>query len=165
MKAHWARLAALALASGCVQAGIEDPAPEPKLDEAYFRCKVQPKLTKSCAAFACHGSGDRYFRLYARNRLRDGGTEAERNALLRDSERAHNFASARAFVDAAQLDQSLLLMKPLDQAAGGFYHGGATEFGKGDVYLTRDDPDFKILVAWVNGQTEDPSCIEPGSNL
>jgi len=165
MKARWARLAALALAAGCVQGGIEDPAPEPKVDEAYFRCKVQPVLTKSCAAFACHGDGQRYFRLYARNRLRDGGTEAERNALLRDSERAFNFASARAFVDAVQSDQSLLLLKPLDQVAGGYYHGGAAEFNKGDVYMSRDEADFKVLVAWINGQTEDPSCIEPGSDL
>jgi hypothetical protein len=160
----WIRFAALALTASCVR-GIDDAEPEPVVDEAYFRCRVQPILTKSCAAFACHGDGERYFRLYARNRLRLGGTEAERNTFLRDAERTFNFMSARAFVDPREPERSLLLLKPLDQVAGGYYHGGATEFGKGDVFLARAEADFKVLEAWVNGQTEDPSCIEPASDL
>jgi hypothetical protein len=164
VREHAARLVLLALIVGCVQ-GIDESVPEPAVDEAYFRCKVQPVLVKSCAAFICHGDGARYFRMFARNRLRLGGTEAERNGLFRDTEYRHNFAAARAFVDASEPENSLLLLKPLEQRAGGFFHGGATEFGKGDVYLSRDEADNKILLNWDNGQTEDPACEEPGKNL
>jgi hypothetical protein len=157
-------LGALAVAAGCM-ADLDEPSPPTSLDAAYFRCRVQPVLTKSCSAFLCHGDPERYFRVYARNRLRVGGTEATRNRKLDEGERAFNFASALGFVDAASPASSLLLMKPLDENGGGYYHGGATEFGQGDVFATRNDADFKILAAWVNGQKEDPTCVEPGSDL
>lgn len=157
-------LAALAVLSGCT-ADLGEKAPPPSLDEAYFRCRVQPVLTKSCSAFLCHGDPERYFRVYARNRLRLGGTEATRNRALSDAERGFNFASALGFVDSTDLAGSLLLMKPLDQVGGGYYHGGATEFGQGDVFGSRTEPDFKVLAAWIDGEKEDPACIEPGSDL
>jgi hypothetical protein len=157
-------LAALATVAGCM-AELDAPAPPTSLDEAYFRCRVQPVLTKSCSAFLCHGDPERYFRVYARNRLRLGGTEATRNRALDPAERAFNFASASGFVDGASPATSLLLMKPLDENGGGYYHGGATEFGQGDVFSTRNEPEFKVLAAWINGEKEDPSCVEPGSDL
>lgn len=152
-----------ALIFGC-QSDLTDPAPLPALDEPYFRCRVQPILTKSCGALACHGDAKRFFRVFGRNRLRSEGTEEQRNAFMRAEERAFNFNSARAMVDANDPDASLLLLKPLEQAAGGFYHG-ATLYGMADVYPNRDDPDHKTLTAWVNGAKEDPACIEPGSDL
>jgi hypothetical protein len=58
----------------------------------------------------------------------------------------------------------MLLLKPLDVAAGGVYHGGATRYGQGDVFLTRDDADYAVLEQWVLGAVEaDSGCIEPGS--
>jgi len=156
------RLLMLALVMGCVQ-GIDDDAAQPAVDEKYFECKVQPILTKSCSMFACHGDGARFFRLYARNRLRLGFPEAERNHRMSPEERAHNFAAARAFVDPEEPERSLLLMKPLDQKGGGYYHGGATEFGKGDVFPSRNEAEFKVLENWIKGEKGDPACIEPGS--
>ena len=156
--------ACLALPVSCLD-HLRDAQPLAELDEPFFRCRVQPVLTKNCAALLCHGDDRRFLRLYARNRLRLGGTEAERNALLRDSERAFNFASARGFVEPGSVEQSLLLQKPLEQNAGGFYHGGAVEYGRGDVFLDREDPDFRVLADWVQGATEDPTCVEPGSDL
>lgn len=153
----------LLLLAGC-RADLSDPAPLPALDEPYFRCRVQPVLTRSCSAFACHGDGRRFFRVFARNRLRLGGTEAERNAFLRADERAYNFDSARAVVNAADPSQSLLLRKPLETTAGGYYHG-ATLRGTSDVFAGEDDPDFKVLSAWVHGEKEDPACVEPGSDF
>jgi len=156
-------LALFTLLLGC-RSDLTEPAPLPSLDEAYFRCRVQPVLTKSCGALACHGDAKRYFRLFARNRLRYGTTEEERNTFMKAEERAFNFNAARAMVDASDPGASLLLLKPLEQAAGGYYHG-ATLLGTSDVFPNRDDPDYKTLAAWVNGAKEDPACIEPGSDL
>jgi len=150
---------------GC-QPGLRDEAPfSSSLDEAYFRCRVQPILTKSCAAFACHGDVKRYYHLFARNRLRMGGTEATRNAAMKPEERGANYDATRAIVDLDARDESLLLKKPLDVSAGGYYHGGATRYDKGDVFATTEDPDYVILEKWIHGEKEDAACIEPGSDL
>ena len=159
------RAALLALCLLGCQSGLDATRPPPALDEPYFRCKVQPVLAKSCAMFACHGDGRRFFRVFARNRLRLGGVEKDRNGLLRPEERSANLAAARAMVDPDAPARSLLLLKPLESSAGGEFHRGATLYGAGNVFPSRDDPDFKVLDSWVHGATEDASCIEPGSDL
>ena len=59
-------LCLLLLGSGaCVQDGISDVAEPPKLDAHYFRCRVQPILTKSCAFMDCHGNDERPMRVFA----------------------------------------------------------------------------------------------------
>jgi hypothetical protein len=140
------------------QSGLSEPKPLPPLDEAYFRCRVQPVLTKSCAAFACHGDARRYFHVFARNRLRLQGTEKDRNLALSDVERAANFEAARAFAEG----DAPLTIKPL--TSSGAYHRGAEIFGGGNVFATTDDPDWKTLDDWIHGAKEDPKCIEPGSD-
>jgi hypothetical protein len=159
---------AILVCTGCQ--GVDQQAqPLAALDEPYFRCHVQPVLTKSCAAFACHGDARRYFHVFARNRLRlmawgdPLAQEQARNVALTADERAANFDAARGFVDARSPDASYLLLKPLEGAAGGYYHRGALIFGQGNVFATREDPDFVVFSKWVHGQQEDPSCVEPGS--
>lgn len=149
---------------GCVSPGLDAPGQVAELDRAYFDCRVQPVLTKYCATFACHGDGRRFLRVYARNRLRLGGDERQRNAFMRPSERAANFVAAGAMVDPDDPEQSLLLLKPLQQAAGGYYHGGETAYGAGDVFADVDDTDYQVLVSWVGGERAEPDCIEPGSD-
>jgi hypothetical protein len=148
--------------------GCEDlDAPEPfgQLDRPYFDCQVQPVLTKLCSGFACHGDPARYYTLFTRNRLRYGGTEEERGSTTRPIERDYNFTSSLGYVDFADPDQSLLLTKPLDEAAGGAFHRGAEIFGGGDVFTSRDDREFKKLAEWVHGASDEPDCVEPGSDL
>jgi hypothetical protein len=157
--------AMISLALPACQSGLTDDAPLPKeLDEAYFRCNVQPVLTKSCSMFACHGTPDRYFRLYGRNRLRYGiADESKRNSFLNAAERKLNYDAARAYIDLNVVDNSLLLKKPLEQDAGGYYHG-ATKLGTSNVFAHIDDTEYKILVKWASGEkAKDPQCIEPGS--
>lgn len=153
-------LMVLALA-GCQD--LTETAAFAPLDRPFFDCRVQPVLTKTCAGFACHGDAARYFTTFTRNRLRYGGTEDERNAQMRTIERDFNYTSALAEVDADDPEQSLLLLKPLAEGGGGYFHRGAEIFGKGDVFADREDRDFLVLSDWVNGATEDPSCVEPGS--
>lgn len=155
---------ALVCLCGCVQDGLtvsELPAP---LDRAYFDCKVQPVLTKSCSMLVCHGDGRRFLRIYARNRLRLGGTERDRNAFLKPAEREANYLAARAMVDAEDPSHSLLLLKPLQESAGGYFHGGETEYDRGDTFATADEADYLVLKAWAEGATDDPNCVEPGSD-
>ena len=156
-------IAGLLVSTAC-QSGIDDARPSPDLDQAYFRCKVQPVLAKSCGAFACHGDGRRFFHLFARNRLRAQGTEKDRNAALSADELKANYEAARALVDVASPDQSWLLMKPLDVRAGGWFHRGAEIYGQGNVFLAREEADFKTLAAWTTGAKEEPTCVEPGSD-
>jgi len=167
MRRHLARIAALAALAGlgaACRSGLDEKAPLPSLDEAYFRCRVQPVLTKSCGAFACHGDAKRYFHMFARDRLRLGGTEEQRNAFMRAEERAFNFDAARAMVSPDAPEDSWLLRKPLEQSAGGYYHG-AVPLGSSNVFPNKSDPDYKTLAAWVSGAKEDPACVEPGSDL
>lgn len=153
---------ALALLSGCQE--LDAPAATTPLDEAFFRCEVQPVLTKSCGAFACHGDAERYYTIFSRNRLRFGGGEEERNAQMREQERAFNYQATSAQVDPEQPDQSWLLLKPLDEQVGGYFHGGETQFGMGDVFTDPEDPDLETLREWVLGATAPSDCVEPGSN-
>jgi hypothetical protein len=157
-RAVWCVLAAC-------QGELETPLDAPPLDRPYFDCRVQPVLTQYCAALACHGDAARYFHVFARNRLRVDRAETARNAFLRPAERDHNFAGTLAMVDAEDPERSLLLRKPLEPAAGGFFHGGATLYGEGNVFATTDDPDYQQLARWIAGAKETATCIEPGSDL
>lgn len=153
----------LLLLAGC-EAELDAPAAvQGELDEAFFRCKVQPVLVRSCGAFACHGDTKRFFRVFGRNRLRYASKPTFPGPPLTAEEQRFNLEAAAAFVDREQPEKSLLLTKPLDQAAGGAYHGGATLYGQGDVFERADDPDYLVLVDWVHGKKEDASCVEPGS--
>jgi hypothetical protein len=158
---------ALALVLGALfgcQRGLDAPRGLAGLDEPFFRCRVQPILTKSCSTLACHGDPARYYKIFGRNRLRLGGSEDERGATMKEVERTFNLTSSKAQVDRDNPAESMLLLKPLDVAAGGVYHGGATRYGQGDVFLTRDDADYAVLEQWVLGAVEaDSGCIEPGS--
>jgi hypothetical protein len=155
------------VALGGCEKGLTDAAPLPELDEAYFRCHVQPILSKNCATFACHGTPERYYRLYARNRLRYGiAGEHERNSLLRPEERKHNYDATRAFVDVDEAEGSLILRKPLESDAGGLYHG-ATKIGMSNVWPDMTVTEYKTVYKWIKGEKElDPkcgcNCNEPG---
>lgn len=151
------------LHTACV-GGLSAPAETIPLDEPYFRCQVQPVVTASCAMLACHGDGRRFFRVFARNRLRLGGREADRNRPMSPEERQRNFDAALAFVDASSPEDSMLLHKPLFPEAGGWYHGAAALYDPGNVWRSTQEPDYQRLVAWVGGATAPADCVEPGSD-
>jgi len=153
----------LVLLCAC-QVPTNGPLEQLALDRPFFDCRVQPVLTKYCSALACHGHDQRFFRVFARNRARLDANET-RNAFMTSDERDHNYAAAVAVVDADDPEHSSLLMKPLDEAAGGRFHVGATMFGRGDVFAAADDPDYQLLANWVAGATEQSGCMEPGSDL
>lgn len=156
------RALAAALAALAVVACIENPAETRPVDEAYFRCRVQPVLDQSCSAIACHGTVERPFHVFARNRLRLSYSGPDLILPLTDEELAANFENARGFVQAPP-DDSWLVRKPLAQSAGGWFHLGDHLFQGGDVWLTPEDPDFITVLDWARGVAEDPDCVYAGS--
>jgi hypothetical protein len=151
------------ISRGCVQPNPPEPAPD--LDFAFFRCEVQPVLVKQCAAPACHGNGKRFFRLYARNRLRLGGGPLDVNRPLREEEVQANYDAARALVDGLEApEDSMMVRKPLESSQGGYYHGATRIFrwGGANVFSSREDPGYQKLLAWAEGTSGDPSCLDPG---
>ena len=150
-------VAAVVGALGCV----DNPPEMSELDPAFFRCRVQPIFDLSCSALACHGDGRRAFHVFTRNRMRLVGTNAERILPLTEDEVSANFDNARGFAETPP-EASLLLLKPLEQGAGGYFHLGKDRFEGEDVWTTRDDADYQTLLAWLRGEIADPTCVYAG---
>lgn len=151
-------LIVVALATACTQGGIDAPAPTTMLDRPFFTCQVEPVLVARCAFFACHGSARRPFHVLARNRLRDGVPDEQRETPLTTAEEDANYATALGFTGDGTRAPALLLLKPLSTKAGGFYHRGATLYDRGDVFSSKSDPGYQILSSWLAGATAAPDC-------
>src|SRR5512134_1816520 len=105
----------MALLGGCQS--LEEPRELPALDANAFTCEVEPVLVARCGFYACHGSGQRPLRVYGRNRLRLNPPRGQTSTIspaLTPEEHEANLESALGFAEPGDLEQSLLLMKPLD---------------------------------------------------
>ncbi len=133
---------ALLGAAGC---GTEDgPLALPDLDVEMLRGRVQPMFDRVCAQTSCHGEPKRPFRLYSRFGLR--GPAPRRSHVLSETELDANLQMARGFLGSVGTSpESMLLRKPLREAAGGVAHGG------GDQFYDRVDPDYLLLACWLEG--------------
>jgi hypothetical protein len=160
--ATWTRQLAVVLAvmsSACQTAEVV----EADLDEPYFRCRVQPVLDERCSMLECHGDVQRPLRVYTRNRLRLDAEPVQLNLPLSGDELRLNFDGAASFAgDERPVQESFLLRKPLDEAAGGYYHEGRELYLRGDVFASEEDSDYQTLLQWVLGETEDPACTYLG---
>jgi hypothetical protein len=112
----------------------------PDVDFAFFKAKVQPLLLEKRPGHArcavCHSTSTA-FRLQP---VPKGGGSW-------DDEQSHrNFEMTRKLVMPGNPQKSRLLMMPLAHEAGG------TEFHPGGKHwMSKDDPEWKILAQWVNG--------------
>jgi len=118
----------------------QQPAAPPALDYDFYKARVQPlfleKRPEHARCVTCH-AGSTTLRL---QRL-SPGAEAWNDAQTRQ-----NFEAAVAMVVPGSPAASKLLRHPLARAAGGdVFHGG------GQHWATKDDPDWQVLSAWVNG--------------
>lgn len=150
------KLAPLVVIAACAN-GLDAPASEVALDREYFRCNVQPVLAVRCSYPACHGSALRPLSLFAPGRMRFQVGWERPKAPLTDAELDANFAAASGFV-ATTLGDPLLVAKPLDTSAGGFYHRGGDLYREGDVFMSTDDAGYQILANWIAGETADATC-------
>ncbi|HSR41159.1 MAG TPA: beta-propeller fold lactonase family protein, partial [Longimicrobiales bacterium] len=144
---EWRALAAWVRAA---DAGAPSAAPDAALVPSFefFRSCVQRIFLDreeegdrmECAA--CHGTGPRNF-ARALPEGRDFWNEAESRA---------NFGVVMRYVEPGYPLRSRFLTHPLDPHAGGdHYHSG------GRRWRSPDDPEWRMLAAWVNGKT--PACV------
>lgn len=119
------------------------------LDYEYYKARVEPlflaKRDGHARCFVCHSDANNAFRL---QKL------PEKSHIWADAESRKNFAMVSALVTPGNPDKSHLLVYPLAPEAGGsIYHSGGRQF------RTKNDPEWRILAAWVNGAT-----LKPGSD-
>jgi len=126
------------------QSGCSSPTtgPEPPsggaryvLDYNAFATQIDSILTaKNCDNLACHGGGIR-------------GTFELSPVTAKDIDL--DFAQASLQVSPTDPASSPLLVKPLDEAAGGVIHTGGTGF------MSTGDPGYQAILAWIeSGQYE-----------
>jgi hypothetical protein len=160
------RSACWALLLGCLvgacASGDDDAGWTPPMaDTAVFRDDVYPILLRDCAFHTCHGSEQRFFRVWGPGRVRLGGRSAfdclpiddktmigGRMQCRSTDEIAASFDNARSFIDAKDPSRSLLLRKPLATEAGGMGHLGVDKFGR-NLYRTTDSPGYLAISRWV----------------
>lgn len=142
---------------GCADTGGKGQVAKQPYDST-FQYGVYPVLLRDCAFPTCHGSSDRFFRVYGPGRARlDSDEEALAIATLVEQGGAHS--SALSMIDVNNPAASPLLQKPLAVAAGGAAHGGVDGYDR-DVYRTTQDDGYRVLLRWVMTQPM-PKPVDP----
>jgi len=108
------------------------------LDYETYKTTVEPIFIKKrpghARCVACHSASNNRFRLQP---LAEGATWTDEQSRM-------NYASVKTLVNAKNPQASPLLMHPLAHDAGGDeFHSGGRQF------LSKDDPDWKALAAWI----------------
>jgi len=134
-------LAAVILVALCT--GAQSSAPI--LDFEYFKTKVEPifleKREGHARCYTCHAEGSRAaFSQFHLVKIAPDAT------FWTDEQSRANFELVSKLVIPGDPLKSHFVMHTLNKDAGGdFLHQGGRQF------LSKDDPDWKILAAWVNG--------------
>ena len=148
----WVPLLVGLFAGACGEHTGSDSASLPDLDYDYFVKHVQPILEHRCAFFACHGSRERFLRIYQEVRLRenpDPDPIFQAPSPLTPEELQRNFEQTTGMLYGFDNpEDSLLFSKPLQP---GTRHAGATLFEGPDVFLNREVPDYQTLLRWARG--------------
>lgn len=142
MSDRWSVVLAAVAALGIVPLADALAQPKPALDFGFYRSRVEPIfLTKKdghTRCVICHADANNHFRL----------EPLDRGAAAWSEEQSRkNFAMVEKLVNPGDPSTSRLTMHPLAPEAGGSaYHSGGRQFN------TKDDPDWKVLAQFVNGQ-------------
>ena len=116
--------------------------PKPVLDYGFYRSRVEPiflkKRPEHVRCYVCHSDSNSAFKL---QKL------PEKSKFWSEEQSRHNFEVASKLVVPGDPASSMLLLRPLAPEAGGMpYHSGGRQFA------SKNDPDWKILAQWVNGE-------------
>ena len=140
---------ALALTALVTQScAVEDTVAEPRRpDRAAFETEVYPVLLRDCGFVACHGGEGRTLRIYGPGRTRLDALDPP-TAPPTTAELDATYERVVSMLATAETpDETLLLRKPLEAAAGGGAHGGVDHFGR-NVYASREDASWLVLATW-----------------
>jgi hypothetical protein len=144
-----AGLACAALAAACETSDGTTRVPAP--DVTTFELEVYPVLLRDCGFPECHGSAERFFRIYGPGRSRlNTETLTFAPATPEELEQSYDRARSMLAYQTSVLD-SWLLRKPLGVAAGGAEHGGEDKWGR-NVYETPDAPGYLPIYRWAVAQ-------------
>ena len=130
------------------------PPAEPALDFEFFRSCVQPifvtPIEGAVECTQCHsGGGNAAFARYT-----PGDTPAE--ASFSDQQTRQNFAILNELIEPGYPEYSRFLHHPLHPDAGGdFMHNG------GRRWMSKSDPEWQALAAWIRGEARGSSCPAP----
>ena len=114
----------------------------PALDYEFFKARVQPvflqKRDGHTRCYVCHAESNNAFRL---ERLSPGAS------TWSEEQSRKNFEMASILVNPGDPATSRLLQQPLAPEGGGnVFHSGGRQFA------STNDPAWKTLADWVNGQ-------------
>ena len=122
----------------------EPPAP----DRCAFERDVYPILARDCGFSACHGSTERFFRLWGPGRTRlDANTPFYDPVTSAEIQASYDRVRSM-LVHSGDIETALLLRKPLEGSA----HQGIDDFRR-NVYRNRDNPSWQTLAAWARGES------------
>ena len=135
----WARLATISVLAMMVHTAAPAAAAQ-SLDFATYRTRVEPIFLKKrlnhARCVSCHSASNNSFKLEP---LAPGAT------AWTEEQSRKNFDSVSQLVAPGKPKSSQLLMHPLAPEAGGdIFHSGGRQF------KSQDDPDWKIIAAWVS---------------
>ena len=116
--------------------------PKPALDFEFYRNRVEPifliKKDGHTRCVVCHSEANNHFRL---EKLSPGAKS------WTEEQSRKNFEMVVKLVNPGDPSTSMLTKHPLAPEGGGdAYHSGGRQF------VSKDDPDWKILAQFVNGQ-------------
>jgi hypothetical protein len=114
---------------------------EPALDYGFFKSRIEPiflqKRAGHARCYVCHAESSNAFRL---EKLPAGAK------FWSEEQSRRNFTTVSSLVVPGDPAASRLLLQPLAPEAGGNpFHSGGRQFA------SKDDPDWKTFLAWVNG--------------
>jgi hypothetical protein len=123
-------------------ASVVSPRAAPVLDYDFFKARVEPIFLEKRAGhtrcYVCHAESNNAFRLEQLSPSAGSWTEEQSR---------RNFEMASRLVNPGDPSTSRLLQQPLAPEAGGnVFHSGGRQFA------SQDDPSWKTLADWVNGQ-------------
>lgn len=137
----------LSIACANESAEWQGPLPTPNGDQ--FISTVYPLMLRDCAFSACHGAPERFFHIVGPGRARLLATTLPDDPMTVE-EVQFSYERARSMLaTSATIEQSLLLRKPLEPAAGGQGHTGVDDFGH-NVFASRADPRYVALSTWAH---------------
>jgi len=123
------------------------PADPPAPSRAVFDTVIYPILARDCGFPACHGSSDRFFRVFGPGRARLD-EETALTDVVTPGELAASYDRARSMLSgASSAESSLLVRKPLEVDLGGAPHMGVDQHGR-DVYSSENSQGYIALLEW-----------------